>query len=124
MLQTSFIYAKNGDFKIVFPPFTIAQYKALEAQKAERQAEANRIILAATTTAIRYGKHTADILQADRFEHATLKNSDGTPLRARRNGKTKTWKTKPGTFQIPAKYGLKECFYITQDNAHEWNVAN
>ena len=57
------------------------------------------------------------------FEHATRKNSDGTPERWRRNGKTKTWKTRPGHFQIPVKRGLYEYGYITHENAHEFHVA-
>lgn len=60
---------------------------------------------------------------AENFEHVSMKNRDKTPVRARRNGKTKTWKTRPGDFQIPVKYGLRECFYITPTNAHEWNVT-
>lgn len=54
------------------------------------------------------------------IQHVTLKNSDGTPLRARLNGAVKTWKTRPADFQAPMKHGLKNCFYITQDNCHEW----
>jgi len=55
------------------------------------------------------------------FQHVTLKNADGTPLRCRVNGKCKTWKTRPNDFRLPVKYGLKECFYITPENAREWN---
>ena len=58
-----------------------------------------------------------------RFEHKTLKNADGTRLRARRNGKTKTWKTRPEEFKIPAKYGLYNYFYITHENCQEWEIA-
>lgn len=57
------------------------------------------------------------------FNHVSLLNSDGSPLRARRNGTTKVWKTRPNEFKIPAKYGLKQCFYITQDNCHEWRIV-
>lgn len=66
---------------------------------------------------------TDQILNAKNFTHATLKNADGTPLRARRNGKTQTWKTRPGEFRIPAKHGLKDCFDITQVDVHLWNAA-
>lgn len=52
--------------------------------------------------------------------HVSLKNADGTPVRCRVNGVCKTWKTRPTEFRLPVKYGLKECFYITEDNAHEW----
>jgi hypothetical protein len=65
-------------------------------------------------------------MSAQRFEHVSAKNADGTPVRARRNGKTKTWKTRPGIFRIPVKYGLKECFYIDNfeyNNTGDWNVV-
>lgn len=42
----------------------------------------------------------------------------------RRNGKTKTWVTRPGAFRIPVKYGLKFCTYITNDNAHEYHTES
>ena len=59
----------------------------------------------------------------DIFNHISLKNADGSPLRARVNGKVKVWKTRPAEFQLPMKHGLKECFYISQDNADEWLIA-
>ena len=34
----------------------------------------------------------------------------------RRNGATKTWKTRPSDFRIPVKAGLKSYGYIDQDN--------
>lgn len=63
------------------------------------------------------------LLKADRFEHINAKNADKTPLRARRNGKNKTWKKKPDYFEIPVKYGLKTYFKITPKNAIEWRAA-
>ena len=57
------------------------------------------------------------------FHHITLKNADKTPLRCRVNGACKTWKTRPDEFRLPVKYGLRECSYITQDNANEWVLA-
>lgn len=57
------------------------------------------------------------------FEHIEAKNADGTPLRVRRSGKTKTWKREPGRFEFPVKYGLYSSTYITNANAHEWSVA-
>jgi hypothetical protein len=57
------------------------------------------------------------------FEHSTDRNADGTPTRCRRNGKTKTWFTRPGLFRIPVKCGLKHCFYITPANAAQWYEA-
>lgn len=61
-------------------------------------------------------------LTAREFWHMTAKNADGTPVRCRRNGKTKTWKTRPGQFNVPVKRGLKECFNLTNSQAHEWCV--
>ena len=34
----------------------------------------------------------------------------------RRNGKTQTWKTRPGDFRIPVKCGLKSCAAITHQS--------
>lgn len=63
-------------------------------------------------------------LTAQNFEHATQTNKgDKKPIRVRRTGKTITWVTRPNEFKVPVKYGLKQSLYITQDNAHEWNVA-
>jgi len=66
---------------------------------------------------------------AQYFEHVSVKNADGTPARARRNGKTKLWKTRPERFKIPVKHGLRDYFYIQNfydnqiDNDKEWNVV-
>lgn len=40
--------------------------------------------------------------------------------RWRRNGQTKTWKTRPSEWRIPVKFGLYTYGYITDldDNAH------
>lgn len=57
------------------------------------------------------------------FEHVTLKGSDGQPVRCRAMGKCQTWKTRPDEFKLPVKHGLYQSFYITHDNAGEWNVA-
>ena len=59
----------------------------------------------------------------DHVEHKTLQNADGTPLRARVNGKVKTWKRNPDRFQVPMKHGLYTCFYIDQDNYLDWVIS-
>lgn len=57
------------------------------------------------------------------LRHKTLKNADGiSAVRCRVNGECKTWKTKPNAFKLPVKYGLKQCFYITEENAGEWET--
>jgi len=63
-------------------------------------------------------------MTSNNFEHCTLKNLDKTPVRCRRNGKTQTWKRQPERFKIPVKHGLYDFFYITNDNANQWNIHN
>jgi hypothetical protein len=41
----------------------------------------------------------------------------GKIYRWRRNGATKTWKTRPTEFQVPIKYGLRDYSYLTDVNA-------
>ena len=65
-----------------------------------------------------------EAMTAERFEHVSLKNADGTPLRARRNGRTQTWKTRPAEFRLPAKHGLYDTFQITERNAADWRVVS
>jgi len=44
-------------------------------------------------------------------------NNHGVVKRCRVNGACKTWKTRPDEFKLPMKFGLYECFYITDENA-------
>ena len=62
-------------------------------------------------------------LTARNFTHVTAKGSDKQPLRARATGKCQTWKTRPAEFKLPVKHGMYNSFYITDENAAEWNVA-
>jgi len=63
-----------------------------------------------------------DIHTANYFEHKAWKNADGSPMRFRRNGKTKTWKTR-SDFRIPVKHGLYDYGYIDQDNYLDFVVT-
>lgn len=54
--------------------------------------------------------------------HDVMRGSDKRPVRCRVNGKCKIWKTRPDKFQLPVKYGFKDCFYITERNAANWFV--
>jgi hypothetical protein len=63
-----------------------------------------------------------DALTVNHFYHVRLRNADGTALRCRRNGATETWKTRPGQFRVPVKYGLRECFYLDNGNAADWTT--
>ena len=56
------------------------------------------------------------------FFHIRLRNADGSAVRCRANGACKTWKTRPDDYRLPVKYGLRQCFYLTPSNAHEWLV--
>lgn len=47
-----------------------------------------------------------------------------TQYRVRRNGRTQTWKTRPGEFRIPVVHGLKGYESITHHDAHMWHVAS
>lgn len=60
---------------------------------------------------------------ARNFTHITLIGSDKLPVRCRAMGKCQTWKTRPNEFKLPVKHGLYQSFYITQDNADQWDVA-
>lgn len=52
--------------------------------------------------------------------HVGLRNVDGWPVRCRVTGRCKVWKLRPDEFRLPVKYGLRQSFYITQENAGEW----
>ncbi len=52
--------------------------------------------------------------------HATMRNRDGAAFRARANGACKIWKRDPARFSLPIKHGLRDCGYVTNDNASEW----
>jgi hypothetical protein len=57
------------------------------------------------------------------FEHCSLKNSDGTPVRARQTGKLKVWVRSPSKFQLPVKHGMYQSFYIDNNNASDWRLV-
>lgn len=57
------------------------------------------------------------------FHHVTEKGCDNQPVRCRKSGITRTWKTRPNNFRMPVKYGLRVSFYIDQDNALDWNKS-
>jgi hypothetical protein len=58
------------------------------------------------------------------FHHHSATNADGSPARCRVTGRVKTWRTRPDEFRIPVKHGMRNSFYITHDNAHEWMVGH
>jgi hypothetical protein len=48
--------------------------------------------------------------------HVFARMSNGREWQARRNGATKTWKSRPGEFRIPVKAGFRACGYIDHTN--------
>lgn len=54
------------------------------------------------------------------LHHTTLTAADGSPLRCRISGRPRLWKTRPNDFRVPAKHGLRTCFYITPANLSDW----
>jgi hypothetical protein len=67
-------------------------------------------------------------LDCGRFYHRTERYSgrggkSGRPYEARRNGKTKTWVSRPGQFKIPIKIGLYQYGSIDNSNADEWSTV-
>lgn len=60
------------------------------------------------------------IKPGDTLYHVKEKDSRGAPLKVKVNGKPKVWVTRPKEYTIPVKYGLYNCFYITEANGHEW----
>lgn len=59
-----------------------------------------------------------EALAAGRVE---ARMSSGRWWKLRRNGRTQTWKTRPGVWRIPVKAGFKSCGELTHDT---WNSAD
>ena len=57
------------------------------------------------------------------LHHVSLHNADGSPLRARVNGRPKLWITRPEEFRLPMKHGLQHCFYITERDMGLWEIV-
>ena len=62
-----------------------------------------------------------EALTANMF-HYEPGETDRRTERWRRNGATKTWKTRPAEFRVPIKYGLRGYSYLTELNAHEFHT--
>jgi hypothetical protein len=89
-----------------------------KTRKAQRILDASRPMTAEDALALTYG---------DVIYHARLRNSDGSAVRARCKGKVKTWKRRPGEFQVPMKHGLRDCFYLTPNGAQpvaDWRLED
>jgi hypothetical protein len=66
-------------------------------------------------------------LDGQEFHHNTETQANGKLcFRVRRNGKTQTWKTRPGEFRIPVKHGIsaRGQGQIHDYTAADWHVAS
>lgn len=52
--------------------------------------------------------------------HATSTNRKGQAHRVRISGKMQTWKTRPGEFRVPWKFGMYDNGEFNHNNVHEW----
>lgn len=57
------------------------------------------------------------------LHHKTMRNADGTPMRARVTGKVQTWKTRPQEVKVPLKHGMYDTGYLTERTASEWSLT-
>ena len=72
----------------------------------------------------------SQVLTAREFHYGECKRTVGPKggetvkvERWRRNGETKVWKTRPGDFRVPIKFGLRTCSYLTPSNVDQFHVA-
>lgn len=81
---------------------------------------ADRVGLAQLWVAVARPIRLNNIEEGNIFWSRTLTNANGSPLRVRRSGQLKTWKTRPGQYRLPVRYGLKTGTYITEKNSSDW----
>lgn len=112
--QTSALYAYASTGTIQ-PQLATEIRRCVPAAKAKELAELLRLYVE-TAPAL----HREAIERGNEFWHRFECNSGGTPVRCRKSGQLKTWKTRPGDFRQPVKYGLKTSFYLTPLNISEW----
>lgn len=114
--QTSALYAYASTGTIE-PGIAKEIRSCVPSAKAKELAELLRLYVAtAPILGIR------DIERNSEFWHRYERNADGTPIRCRKSGQLKTWKTRPGDFRQPVKYGIKNSFYLTPANIAEWCI--
>lgn len=113
--QFSALYAYSSTGTIL--PGLAAEIKAcLYLSKGKEYAELARLY--ATIAPV----PAINELEGKRFWHRSLTDSRGFPMKCHANGKLKTWKTRPNDFQLPVKYGVRQCFYITPSNVKDWVI--
>lgn len=107
-----YVYASAGTIR---PELTAEIRRCVPTAKAKELAELLRLYVA-TAPAL-----TLESIEANsEFWHRYERNADGTPVKCRKTGQLKTWKTRPHDFKQPVKYGLKYSFYLTPANIADW----
>lgn len=107
-----YTYASVGT---VQPGLAAEIRRCVPSAKAKELAELLRLYVA-TAPAL----EITSLQSTQEFWHRYERNADGTPVRCRKTGQLKTWKTRPGDFKQPVKYGLKHSFYLTPANITDW----
>lgn len=107
-----YAYASTGNIQ---PGLTTEIRHCAPNAKAKELAELLRLYVA---TAPALTKESIGI--NSEFWHRCERNADGTPVKCRKTGQLKTWKTRPHDFRQPVKYGLKHSFYLTPANIADW----
>lgn len=112
--QTSALYAYASTGTIQ-PGLATEIRRCIPTAKAKELAELLQLYVATTPALTKEGIETNY-----EFWHRFERNADGTPLRCRKNGQLKNWKTRPGDFRQPVKYGPKNSFHLTPANIADW----
>lgn len=107
-----YAYASTGTIQ---PGLAAEIRRCVPAAKAKELAELLRLYVATAPALTKQGIETNY-----EFWHRFERNADGTPLRCRKSGQLKTWKTRPDDFKQPVKCGLKTSFYLTPANIADW----
>ena len=107
-----YAYASTGTIQ---PKIAAEIRRCVPSAKAKELAELLRLYVA-TAPAL-----TKESIETNyEFWHRYERNADGTPVKCRKTGQLKTWKTRPDDFRQPIKYGLKHSFYLTPSNIADW----
>jgi len=115
--QSSALYA-YASTQSVLPGLPSEIREALAVAKARERTDLYRLYVNTAPSLT-----VEDIQAGHEFWHRLVTNADGTPTRCRKSGALKTWKTRPGQFRQPVKYGLKTSFYLTPENIGDWCKA-
>jgi len=113
--QNSALYAYASTGTIIQPELALEINECLTTAKPRERTDLYRLYVNTAP-----GLSMADVEANCEFWHRIARNANGSPMRCRKSGQLKTWKTRLGDFRQQVKYGLKTSFYITPININEW----